>query len=500
MFLFPCNLVAQDDPYHFSVVDTTQQYKSVSFARTLNYYWDQGFIGPDGTIYFTFVDAYNLYCYVSEDDGATWTREQIVTGFEGDVYSAMMGMTIDGRRVIVYSVNTGFNDGTVTYGSEFLYDAYAAVEGESGWTIKLLRLHSGNSGLLPYGVITTKSGIVHVILHKYGWNNIGGELYEAEFDPQENTWGDLQTIKIFSDRNIDRGTNYVGKTAELEENEIVLMYQRHGSVDPNYNVEILVKGQDGWGDPQVILENNSYSTYNRFDIEYDRHGHTYIGYFEPWGANGPEIYMAHNSTSEFTKYELFESTDTLRKMSIHAYADAVAYVYCNFKNSMPKILKYSESGLEVTDFLPEYAQEDSADVMRFHYDIPYKNNYEGSPGLYAFTNRYNGKDGDFILPYEIVYVSTDLMKTEDDDPTDVAPPHAAGPNGLALWPNPAGNILHIDAGRECAPETIRIFTILGAIQAEVSVSSRSTADVSGLSPGVYFIRDNQGRTARFVKR
>jgi hypothetical protein len=214
--------------------------------------------------------------------------------------------------------------------------------------------------------------------------------------------------------------------------------------------------------------------------------------------------MAHNSTTEFTKFTPFEATDTLRKMSIHAYQDAVAYLYCNLKDSMPEILKLSESGLEPTGYLPEYGQDDSTDVMRFHYNIPYKNNYEGTPGLYAFTNRYQGKEGDYILPYEIVYVHTDLVAPEDDDDDDDDDQTAIGDdqtvmNYLQVWPNPAGEFINIRLSSAARNSSVWVYNIIGEIQMKIEDAGKHPINIGDLHPGVYLIKDSLGHTSRFIK-
>ncbi len=490
------NMSAQVNQYHFFNVDTAEEYKSTYYARTANYYWDQGFVDRSGNIYFVFVDNYKLYCYKSEDNGENWTEEQIITGYEGKVYMAMMGLTQDDKRVIVFSTNSAFNNGTVPQWNEFYYDAYAAVEGDEGWTISTIKLHTSNHGLLPYGIITTKSGLVHVILNKSGWYNYGGELYEVIYDPASVSWGNVETIKIFGDRNVDNSTNYVGKTCEAEENEIVLMYQRHGTVSKKINLEIMMKTADGWQNPHVLLENNSYSTYNRFDLDYDRHGHFYAGYFEPWGANGPEIYMAHNSINDFTKYELFSPTDTLIKMNIHPFPDAEAYIYCNFKHSYPKILKFSEAGLELTDYLPDFEQEDSVDVMRFHYSIPRKNNFAESLDSYAFTNRWQGREGDYILEYPIVFVRKNLER----DVTGIKTIDPVKNQNLWVYPNPCNDYFELKANQTNYPETIEIYNALGSLVKVVKVQPSQRVDISDFSGGIYIVKDPIGGGAlRLVK-
>lgn len=413
LLLIPTNNLAQQNSYSFIDVDTVDRYRAVGYARTVNYLIDHAVVDSSGTIHFVYVDNYKLFCHTSTDGGQNWSEEQIITGYEGKVYSAMIGLTQAGKRVIVYSVNVSFNNGTVPSWNEFYFNTYGVVETDQGWKISNIFIHSSNYGYTPFGIITTKDGTVHAMLHKNGWYNYGGEIYEIIYTPETNTWSSLITVKVFNDRSVDFGTNYMAKLAEGEENNIICMYQRFGSknLGEYKSVEVMEKTAEGWQEPVVVLANSTYSTYNRFEIDYDRHGNTYLGYFEPWGENGPELFLAHNSTTEFEKYEIFEDGDTLRKMDFVPIEGALL-IYCNLLNKLPVVLKWSESGLELTGYIPEFAAEDSTDVMRFHYHIPRKSNFSSNMDLLAFTNRSQGRDPSntqYILPYPLVFVRANIQ-------------------------------------------------------------------------------------------
>lgn len=514
VFLLSISLASQAqlaNRYTFSDVDTTESYLSDGFCRTLNYYWDQSMIGPDGKIYFVFVNNYKLYYYVSSDLGATWEKHFIETGWEGKVYAAMSGMTADGRLVIVFTFNEAFtSSGTVPFGSEFRYTIMGAVQDGDGWAIDHIQSPVGNSGLLPFGTITTKSGIVHVVLYKYGWMNYGGELYEVMYDPDANSWSAVETIKIFNDRPIDHSTFHVCKLAEGENDTIVCVYQRHATDSKYNNLEVIMKGEGGWTGEEMILEESDYATYNRFDLDYDRHGHMYLTYFIPYGPEGPELYIAHNSVREFEKHTLFDPADTLRKVSVHPYPDGVAYLYLNFKDSLPEIWKLSESGLEPTGYLPSFEAADSLDVMRFHYHVPLKNNFsvlpgseeednETGPGLFGFTNRYAGRDGSTIFPYPIVFVNADLEQGEIQDP--VGHQDLTGGSSLKIYPNPGNGIFRMDTEVEKGTLLYEVLDITGSRVATFRLSGSQPVDLSRLSSGIYLVRNAAGGSViKYVKR
>jgi hypothetical protein len=318
----------------------------------------------------------------------------------------------------------------------------------------------------------------------------------------------VETIKIFNDRPVDHSTFHVCKLAEGENDTIICVYQRHATDVKYHNLEVIMKGEGGWTDEEVILEKNDYHTYNRFDLDYDRHGHLYFTYFMPHGPEGPELYIAHNSVREFEKHTVFDAADTLRKISVHPYPDGVAYLYLNFKDSLPEVWKLSEAGLEPTGFLPEFEAEDSADVMRFHYQVPFKNNFsvlpgnesadnKTGPGLFAFTNRYAGREGSTVFEYPIVFVSADLEKEETEEPSgrDLHPG-----SSFKVYPNPGNGIFRVISGDVTAPVLFHVYDITGAMVGSFILNEERLVDLSSLASGIYFIRSTtDGLTAKYVK-
>lgn len=485
---------AQDNNYHFYTIDTTEQYTSIGFCGVYNYLWDQGVIDSEGSIHFVYVHNYKLFCYTSTDNGVTWTAEQIITGKEGKIRTAMIGLAPGNKKLIVYTVNDAFINGSVPYYSEFLYDAYAAVDEESGWVITKLYTHTTNNGLLPFGIITDENGIVHALLSKYGWYLYGGELYETMYTSETQQWSGLATMKIFNDRPIDNAVMYIGKTALAANGDILCMYQRLGTVASTYNVEMLVKTSAGWQAPHVILQNNSYSTYNRFDIDNDDQGNYCVGYFEPWGTNGPQIYLARNTYQNFELFENFESTDTLIKMSIHSQEDGTSILYCNFKHSYPKILKFKDNLLSESATMPDFPQEDSVNVMKFIYPIPNKSNFSDKKDFYGFTTIYFGKDGNDVLPFYLLFSTFKLTQ----DYTWI-PQNDLSDFDLTIWPNPVGNILRIDGPNTSGSETLSIYNYIGKLVYRERLNKE--LNVSHLPSGMYILRiDQTQQTFKFIKQ
>lgn len=486
---------SQDNSYHFSTVTTTERQTSVGYAGTLNYYWDQGIVDSQGNIHFVFVNNYKLFCYTSDDDGASWTAEQIITGKEGKIRTAMMGLAPGDKRVIAYTVNESMVNGTISsMWDYFKYDAYGIVDEENGWEITPIAMHTTNNGLYPYGIITDDDGTVHIILTRYGWYVYGGELLEATYQHDTQLWDSPSVIKVFTDRSVDQFTNYVGKTAIAANGDILCMYQRHGATTGTYNVEIVVKTSAGWQAPLVLLEATTYSTYNRFDIDNDREGNYCVGYFEPWGDNGPQIYLAKNSTDSFHMFELYQSTDTLVKMSIHSQEDGSSILYCNFKHSYPKILKFRDNLLTESASMPDFPQEDSVLVMKYLYPIPNKSNFSDKLGFYAFTNIYLGKEGNDVLPYDILYATFKITQ----DFTWI-PQNDLSEFDLNICPNPVQNILRIDGLNVSGSKTVSIFDYLGKQVHRQQLNKE--LDVSHLPAGMYILQIEETQEAfKFIKR
>jgi len=480
------NAKALEKEYFFKDVGTTEAYITNGSCYLTNYHWDQGMVDSNGNIYYVFVNNYKLSLFKSTDDGLTWSEEKVATSQDGNIHAAMLGLTADDKPLIVYTANPYFINGSVGYFYEFQFDAYGAVKEESGWKFKTLYTHSTNSGLKPYGIITLKSGIVDIILTQYGWYNYGGELYEVTYDSSTSTWSSLTTIKKFNDRSVDHFTLYVCKLAADEDDNIICVYQRHCDNSSYVNLEVMKKGASGWTGPEVILANSDYRTYNCFDIDFDRHGHCYFGYFIPYGTNGPELYLGHNTVIELEKFQVFTPQDTLVKMSFHPYPDGVAYLYFNFKNTLPEIWKLSESGLEKTNYLPSFEEKDADDVKRFLYQIPLKNNFTNSPGLRAFTNRYVGKNGSTVLEYPIVFAKADISPgssamTEIENTDEM----------FNVYPNFGNGNFRLEIYNKSLSKTFRLYNSVGQLVRIIDTSQQSEIDFSNSPAGLYIIRNEK---------
>ncbi len=81
-----------------------------------------------------------------------------------------------------------------------------------------------------------------------------------------------------------------------------------------------------------------------------------------------------------------------------------------------------------------------------------------------------------------------------------AVPEIASGTGLRVYPNPAGNILYLSWGQDIKPEEIYLIDIRGRVIVHKFMVSGNALDISGLSPGVYFVRVKNKGSVRFIKR
>ncbi len=70
---------------------------------------------------------------------------------------------------------------------------------------------------------------------------------------------------------------------------------------------------------------------------------------------------------------------------------------------------------------------------------------------------------------------------------------------LALYPNPANDLLTIEVGGE-ALHSASLYNIFGQLQRQWQMGGTETIDIRSLSPGIYFINVDGISTAKFIKR
>lgn len=117
-------------------------------------------------------------------------------------------------------------------------------------------------------------------------------------------------------------------------------------------------------------------------------------------------------------------------------------------------------------------------------------------GSYYIGGQFTG----WVTGGDTVYSTggqTDFFLTKygnaDCDFLSVDTPHATA---FRLWPNPAGDVLHL--GNE-EPVEVEIFGVTGVRVAALALQPNATVDVSHLPKGLYLLKTSKGDVVKFVK-
>ena len=119
-----------------------------------------------------------------------------------------------------------------------------------------------------------------------------------------------------------------------------------------------------------------------------------------------------------------------------------------------------------------------------------------SSGLQAFTNRYQGKEGNTVLSYPLVYVSANLKEVG----TEWVEQAVAGTFGI--YPNPGNGIIHFKGEPGSGtPELLQVYNATGMLVRVIHLKGGEYADISDLPGGLYFLKDTDGASvAKYIKR
>jgi hypothetical protein len=115
------------------LLDSTAQYNTAPACGFAEFGEYMSCIDSNNKISILSIENYELFLYESVDSGLTWTKASIVTGDEGDYYSAFITTTPGGQRVIIYGINPYYNYGsTLSTSAYFRHSTYALVETAPG--------------------------------------------------------------------------------------------------------------------------------------------------------------------------------------------------------------------------------------------------------------------------------------------------------------------------------------------------------------------------------
>ena len=154
-----------------------------------------------------------------------------------------------------------------------------------------------------------------------------------------------------------------------------------------------------------------------------------------------------------------------------------AYILMHSKNKF-KILKFSESGDKVWEYELDVNDLEYSSVRPKSLDI-----LSGDELLVSYYIKQNGTEKILLEKYNKL---TGFKSYENFSPI------------LQVYPNPAQDYIKLDLKDRENVSEIKIFNSLGEVVKSVDAISSGKIDISGLSPGIYFVRVGKS-VEKFVK-
>lgn len=333
-------------------VDIGSTYKTGYFTTFYHNNINSFFKDSNGIEHAVYVDNYNLYYFKSTDNGSNWTKEQIITNHEGDIFSA--SLTVDGMGAVYigFTVQDLFNYCNPTgvgSGSEFLYVLYCIHNKTGNWTLEQVGSYEGNAGPRVAGLFVDAIFNVHVLANRYGWNSMGGVVWEWVRNSSTNTWGSRITVAEFTDAGIDRVIydNYV-IVPDQQGNVTVVMCRNL----PNPPTRLFYVRYNGtsWETPMNIVDNLAIA-WNRYDALVDPEGHTYIAYLVNNPQGMPELKVMQDFQTPQTITLNIASNDTLSYFKLHCNTEGLFTMFLLIKNK-PYMVLFSTDMINWSDPIP----------------------------------------------------------------------------------------------------------------------------------------------------
>jgi len=285
-----------------TVIGDTQPYYAGYYTGFASSYGHGAFMEDDGTIHLAMIENYELFHYLSNDDGQTWTSEQVVTGHEGLMNIATITVDRDGHVFIGYNIHYAFNYGNptgVVFGYEFYYDLYC-VNNESGsWVVDTLYAparapFADNWGAQPTAMIVDADNNVRLFANRGGWNTTGGTAWEWVYDNATDTWGPQVTVIEITDASMDRFIHTYYQALVDSAGTITLFMQRQddGSGLGSGQIFAMQNSGAGWSAP-IVIDTGFFRTYGShfsFGAAIDQDDHIHLIYEKRNPAYQPEFY------------------------------------------------------------------------------------------------------------------------------------------------------------------------------------------------------------------
>jgi hypothetical protein len=319
--------------YNTSDIDIGQQFRTGYFT-SFGHWTINSFIEDiEGNLHIAYVDNYELFYFRSTDDGETWSKEQIITGNEGDIRFAALAVDLNGKVFIGFTIHPLYNYANptgITGANEFYYDLYCANNKSGSWNIEQVALHSsGNFGPVVESISVDSNNDVHLYANRYGWNSLGGEAWEWVRYSSSDAWSSQIIITQFNDAGIDKFIydNYIVLVDSFGRRALIAARTKSDGPKLFY----VLNDGSGWETP-VELSDNIAVAWNRFDAVISPLDTVYIAYFYNDAQGLPELKVSIDTQPPITASINLPSTDTLNYLKIHCNAEGKFTMYLWIKN------------------------------------------------------------------------------------------------------------------------------------------------------------------------
>lgn len=319
--------------YNTADIDVGQQFRTGNFTSFGHWTINSFIEDVDGSLHAAYVDNYELFYFHSTDDGQTWTKEQIITGHEGDIRYAALAVDLNGKIFIGFTIHPLYNYANptgITFANEFFYDLYCVNNKTGTWVVEQVELHSsGNNGPVVENIYVDADNNVHLFANRYGWGSFGGEAWEYIRNSSNDTWGPKIIIVQFNDTDIDKfiNDNYIVLVDQLGRRALVAARTK---TEGNKLIYILSDGTT-WLQPQEISDGIAIA-WNRYDAVIDPTDTLYIAFLYNNTQGLPELKVSKDTNTPIKANINLASTDTLNYFKLHCNAEGKFTMYLWIKN------------------------------------------------------------------------------------------------------------------------------------------------------------------------
>jgi len=335
--------------YNTANIDVGQQFRTGYFTGFGHYTINSFIEDVDGSLHAAYVDNYELFYFRSIDNGQTWTKEQIITGHEGDIRFVTLAVDLNGKVFIGFTAHPYHNYANptgITFGTEFYYNLYCVNNLSGSWVVESVASYStSNYGPLAENMYVDANNNIHFFANRYGWNSYGGEAWEFIRNSSTNTWGTQILICQFNDAGIDKFiySKFIVMVDSVGRRALVAARTKP---DANKLFYVLSDGTT-WQSP-VELSDNIAAGWDRFDALIDPEDTLYIAFLYKNVQGMPELMVSKDTDTPVKANINLTNTDTLNYFKLHCNADGKFTMYLWIKNKNVHVT-FSDDMINWTD-------------------------------------------------------------------------------------------------------------------------------------------------------